>query len=92
MGKYEATVYMKPFCSWTSGVLSVLEKHQIPFNLIDISNDVDAYREMVEKTGQYMTPCVDINGHMLVDVGGSEVEDWLIEASFKSQGKEHDNC
>ena len=32
MGKYEATVYMKPFCSWTSGVISVLEKHQIPFN------------------------------------------------------------
>ena len=82
---------MKPFCSWTSGVLSVLKKHQIRFNLIDVSSDIDAYREMVEKTSQHMTPCVCINGHMLVDVGGSEVEEWLVNSSFMPQGeKEHD--
>ena len=82
---------MKPFCSWTSGVLSVLKKHQIRFNLIDVSSDIDAYREMVEKTGQHMTPCVYINGHMLVDVGGPEVEEWLVNSSFMPQGgKKHD--
>ena len=82
---------MKPFCSWTSGVLSVLKKHQIQFNLIDVSSDIDAYREMVEKTGQHMTPCVCINGHMLVDVGGSEVEEWLVNSSLMLQGeKKHD--
>ena len=85
MKNYEATVFIKPFCSWTAGVLSVLDKYQVKYEIIDISNDVDAYRTLVERTGQYMTPCVEIQGQMLVDVGGSEVEEWLISAKDKSK-------
>ena len=89
MENNEAIVYMKPFCSWTSGVLSVLKKHKIPFKIVDISNDNEAYKQLVEETGQFMTPCVDINGHMLVDVGGSEVEEWIMKSSSKPKNKEN---
>ena len=34
---------------------------------------------MVQKSGQPLSPCVEINGQMLADVSGSEVEAWMVE-------------
>ena len=35
---------------------------------------------MLEKSGQSLSPCVEVNGHMLADVNGDEVEVYLLEA------------
>ena len=34
---------------------------------------------METKSGQPLSPCVEINGHMLPDVSGEEVEKYLID-------------
>ena len=34
--------------------------------------------EMVEKSGQMLSPCVEIDGHMLPDISGDEVEAWML--------------
>ena len=33
---------------------------------------------MIQKSGQELSPCVEINGHMLADVSGDEVEAWML--------------
>jgi len=33
---------------------------------------------MVEKSGQMLSPCVEINGQMLADISGEEVESWIL--------------
>ena len=33
---------------------------------------------MIEKSGQPLSPCVEINGQVLADVSGEEVETWMI--------------
>ena len=33
---------------------------------------------MVEKSGQPLSPYVEIDGHMLADVSGEEVENWML--------------
>ena len=35
---------------------------------------------MLEKSGRSLSPCVEVNGHMLADVNGDEVEVYLLEA------------
>jgi hypothetical protein len=35
---------------------------------------------MVQKSGQSLSPCVEVNGHMLADVSGDEVEAYLLKA------------
>ena len=42
---------------------------------LDIINNPDIYAEMVEKSGQNLSPCVEVNGVMLADVSGEEVEE-----------------
>jgi hypothetical protein len=34
--------------------------------------------EMEQKSGQPLSPCVEVNGTMLADVSGQEVEAWML--------------
>jgi glutaredoxin len=78
MNKPQLIAYLKPTCGWSQGVRAVLRKYDLPFEDRDIINDPAQRREMVEKSGQVLSPCVEINGHMLADVSGAEVEAYLI--------------
>ena len=69
--------YLNPYCPWTPGVRSVLDGAGLDYEILDITQDHQAYEEMVAKSRQNSSPCVEINGHMLADVGGEEVADWL---------------
>jgi monothiol glutaredoxin len=70
--------YLKPTCGWSQGVRAILRKHELPFEDRDIINDPAQRQEMIEKSGQMLSPCVEVNGHMLADVSGDEVEAYLL--------------
>ena len=74
------TAYLKPTCGWSQGVRAILQKYNLPYEDRDIINDPSLYAEMVEKSGQMLSPCVEVNGHMLADVSGDEVEAYLLNA------------
>lgn len=74
--------YLNPFCPWTPGVKATLAKFQLAYETIDISQDRAGYEAMVRKSGQHSAPCVEVDGHMLADVGGDEVETWLLSRGF----------
>ena len=78
MEKPKIIAYLKPTCGWSLGVRAVLRKHDLPFEDRDIINDPAQRQEMIEKTGQMLSPCVEINGKMLPDVSGEEVEAYLL--------------
>jgi monothiol glutaredoxin len=78
MNTPKVIAYLKPTCGWSQGVRAVLNKYDLPFEDRDIINDPAQRQEMVERSGQPLSPCVDINGHMLADVSGSEVEAYLL--------------
>jgi monothiol glutaredoxin len=71
--------YLKPVCGWSNGVRAVLKKHGLSYEDKDIINDRANYTEMVRKSGQPLSPCVEIDGEMLADVSGPEVEEYLVE-------------
>ena len=77
--KPKIVAYLKPHCGWSRGVRAVMEKYQLPFEDRDIWNDINQRVEMIQKSGQELSPCVEINGKMLADVSGDEVEAWLLE-------------
>ena len=78
MSDLKIVAYLKPTCGWSQGVRAVLRKYDLPFEDRDIICDPDQRVEMIEKSGQTLSPCVEINGHMLADVSGQEVEAYLI--------------
>jgi len=78
MSNLKIIAYLKPTCGWSMGVRAVLKKYDLPYEDRDIINDPAQRQEMIEKSGQMLSPCVEINGRMLADVSGEEVEAWLL--------------
>ena len=78
MEKPKIIAYLKPTCGWSNGVRAVLRKYDLPFEDRDIINDPEQRQEMMEKSGQPLSPCVEINGQMLADISGEEVEVWML--------------
>ena len=78
MDKPKIIAYLKPSCGWSQGVRAILRKYDLPYEDRDIINDAVQRQEMIEKSGQMLSPCVEINGRMLADVSGEEVEAYLL--------------
>src|SRR3954466_9897165 len=78
MSKPKIIAYLKPTCGWSQGVRAVLRKYDLPYEDRDIINDPLQRQEMIEKSGQMLSPCVEINGHMLPDISGEEVEAYML--------------
>ena len=78
MNELKIVAYLKPTCGWSQGVRAALRKHDLAFEDRDIINDPAQRQEMVEKSGQTLSPCVEVNGRMLADVSGEEVEAYLL--------------
>ena len=77
--------YLKPTCGWSMGVRAIMKKYGLKYEDRDIINDSAQYAEMVEKSGQPLSPCVEINGCMLADVSGEEVENYMLSNGLVSQ-------
>ena len=78
MNKPKVIAYLKPSCGWSQGVRAVLRKYDLPFEDRDIINDAAQRQEMIQKSGQMLSPCVEIDGRMLPDISGEEVEAFLL--------------
>src|SRR5437667_2116568 len=78
MEKPKIIAYLKPSCGWSEGVRAVLRKYALPFEDRDIINDPAPRQEMIEKSGQMLSPCVEVNDRMLADISVEEVETYLL--------------
>jgi hypothetical protein len=63
----EITAYLKTYCGWSAGVRAVLAKYNLPYTEKDIIQNPAFRWEMETKR------------HMLADVSGEEVEQYLID-------------
>jgi len=85
MSKPKIIAYLKPTCGWSQGVRAVLRKYDLPFEDRDIINNPLQRQEMIEKSGQMLSPCVEIDGKMLADISGEEVEAWMLANNVVTQ-------
>ena len=85
MNKPKIVAYLKPSCGWSQGVRAIMRKYDLPFEDRDIINDPMQRQEMIERSGQMLSPCVEVNGHMLADISGEEVEAYLLSNGLVQQ-------
>lgn len=75
----EITAYLKTFCGWSEGVRAIFRKYELEFEEKDIIKNPAFRWEMEQNSGQPLSPCVVVNGTMLADVSGEEVEAWMTQ-------------
>ena len=79
MDNIEITAYLKTHCGWSRGIRAVLTKYNVPYQEKDIIKNPEFRFEMEQLSGQPLSPCVIVNGTMLADISGEELEGYLLE-------------
>jgi monothiol glutaredoxin len=74
--------WLKPTCGWSNGVRATFKKYQLAYEDRDIINDPAHRADMIARSGQSLSPCVEVNGQILADVSGAEVEAWLVQNGY----------
>ncbi|MBV9489934.1 MAG: glutaredoxin [Verrucomicrobia bacterium] len=77
MEKPHIVAYVKTVCGWSNGVRAVLQKYDLPYEEKDIIQNPAFRWEMEQKSGQPLSPCVEVDGQMLADISGEELEEYL---------------
>jgi monothiol glutaredoxin len=76
------TAYLKTFCGWSEGVRAIMRKYDLPYEEKDIIKNPAFRWEMEQRSGQSLSPCVEIDDTMLPDISGEEVESWMIANGY----------
>ncbi len=67
---------------------AILKKYNLDYEDKDIINSAENYAEMVQRSGQPLSPCVVVDGVMLADVSGEEVENYLLSNNLVTASSE----
>lgn len=67
---------------------AIMRKYGLEYEEKDIIKNPAFRWEMEQKSGQPLSPCVEINGTMLADVSGEEVEQWLVKSGLLEASSE----
>lgn len=85
MEKPQITAWLKTTCGWSNGVRAVLRKYDLPYTEKDIIQNPAFRWEMEQRSGQPLSPCVEVNGVILPDISGEEVEQYLLKQGLVNQ-------
>ena len=59
-------IYTTNHCPWCQKAKEFLKSHNVEFQDINVQENQEAAREMIEKSGQMGVPVLDINGEIIV--------------------------
>ncbi len=62
----EVKVFSTPVCPYCYTLKEFLKENNIDFKDIDVSQDEEEQKRMVEKSGQMAVPVVEIDGEMVI--------------------------
>lgn len=70
-------LYTKKGCPFCDGVRELLNEKKVIFEEREVLSNPKYYQELVEKSGQQLTPTLDIDGEIIPDSDRDEVFAYL---------------
>jgi Glutaredoxin-like protein, YruB-family len=68
-------VYSTPDCPWCRKAKEYLKVKNIPFEDIDVSTDMQAATDMVQKSGQRGVPVLEIDGQIVIGFNPRKIDE-----------------
>lgn len=75
--KLKVRVFSTPTCPYCVALKGHLKDHNIEFEDIDVSQDLVAQKEMIDRSGQYGVPVADINGEIIIGFNQDRINQLL---------------
>ncbi len=74
-------VYSTPTCPWCKRTKEFLKEKNVQFDDINVAEDREAAKEMVEKSGQMGVPVIEIDGEIVVGFDKEKLESLLAKSN-----------
>ncbi len=72
------TVYSTPTCPWCHKAKEYLDKKNIAYDDVDVSEDSLRAEEMIAKSGQMGVPVIDVHGKIVVGFDPVAIDEALL--------------
>ena len=73
----KVTVYSTPTCPYCDMAKEFLKENNVEFEQIDVSENEEKAREMVQKSGQMGVPVIDIDGTVIIGFDKEKIKEAL---------------
>ena len=70
-------IFSTPTCVYCITLKKFLKEHNIEYEDIDVGQDKDALKEMIEKSGQMGVPVTEIDGQIIVGFNKEKISELL---------------
>jgi len=77
MEKHKVKVYSTNTCPWCDRVKEFLKQHNIEFEEINVGEDQEKAKEMVEKSGQMGVPVIEIDDEIIIGFNEPRIRELL---------------
>jgi glutaredoxin 3 len=67
-------LFIKPWCGWCDEAMEWLDARSIKYEILDVTSDASARREMFELSNQSLAPTIDVDGEILADFDTDQLE------------------
>ena len=80
----QVKLFIKPYCGWCRQAIRWLQFHGIPHETLDVEANHEAMLEMMEKSGQTLSPVIEVDGAILADFDTEELAKFWVEQTADS--------
>jgi len=70
-------IYTTPACAYCKMAKEYFKSKDLEYSEYDVSTDTDKQKEMIEKTGQFGVPVIDIDGKFVVGFDKAKIDQML---------------
>ena len=71
------TVYSTPTCPYCVKAKDYLKDKGVDYTDVNVAEDMDMQKEMVDKSGQMGVPVLDVNGTIIIGFNPKAIDDAL---------------
>lgn len=72
-------VYTTPTCAYCKMTKDYFKSKNLNYEEYDVSKDIPRQKEMIEKTGQFGVPVIDIDGKIVIGFDRPKIDQLLVK-------------
>ena len=73
----QVTIYSTPTCVYCNMAKTFFKANNVSFTEHNVASDLDARKEMIDKTGQMGVPVIDLGGEVIVGFNEEKIKSVL---------------
>lgn len=70
-------IYTTPYCAYCKAAKEYFKSKNLSYEEYDVSKDIPRQKEMIEKTGQFGVPVIEIDGKMVIGFDKPKIDQYL---------------